>query len=218
MRLLDLLFPPRCVLCRKILPKEETDLCHDCRKNTPGVNIRGRNIRCIAKWTAVWYYENEVRRSLLRFKFRNARHYAPAYGRAIAMRVQEDMDEPIQMITWVPVSAKRLRRRGYDQSRLLAEAVGRELGIPVRRLLRKTRNNKTQSSLKGEAQRRANVQGAYEACESLSGLNILLVDDILTTGATMGECARVLQTAGAARVFGAAVAAGRNERKPKHNS
>lgn len=207
-RILELLFPRRCILCRKILAKEETDLCRECRTGAPEVTNRRQKYRYLAQWTAVWYYEDRVRESLLRFKFRNARHYAPVYGQMLAMRVMKDLDGPFDCVTWVPISPKRLRKRGYDQSKLIAEAVGKELGIPVKQMLRKIRSNKAQSSLRSEAERRANVQGVYEICEKPAG-NILLVDDILTTGSTAGECARVMLTAGAERVACGAVAVGR---------
>ena len=107
------------------------------------------------------------------------------------------------------MSPRRRWSRGYDQVRLLAEAVGRELGQkPVRALKRSATTRPSPPSGSGE-QRRANVLGAYRAVcpEALAGQRILLLDDIITTGATVSRCARVLQTAGAAQVLCAAVAA-----------
>ena len=85
---------------------------------------------------------------------------------------------------------------------LLAQAVGKELGMEPVSTLRKVRNNRPQSRIRGQAQRRANVLGVYRpVCpEKLEGKRILLLDDIVTTGATAGECARVLLTAGAKEV------------------
>ena len=113
------------------------------------------------------------------------------------------------VITWVPVSRKRRRARGYDQVELLAKAVGPELGIPVEPLLEKFRDNRANSGLKTPAERRANVLGVYKVIEPerLHGKRVLLLDDIVTTGATASECARVLLTAGAEEVIFAAVAA-----------
>jgi predicted amidophosphoribosyltransferase len=92
---------------------------------------------------------------------------------------------------------------------LLAHKVSQELQIPAMALLWKKRDNPQQSRIVGNAQRRANVLGAYEAIhrESIQGKSILLLDDILTTGATAGECARILLEAGAKEVHFAAVAA-----------
>ena len=111
-------------------------------------------------------------------------------------------------VTWVPVSPRRLRQRGYDQARLLAESACRLWETKPLPLLRKTVHNPAQSGLKEAAARRANVLGVYEAVdpERISGHRILLVDDICTTGATLAECARVLREAGAADVVCAAAA------------
>ena len=127
------------------------------------------------------------------------------------MRLQREYPDGFDMLTWVPVSRLRKLRRGYDQVELLAKAVGRELGLSPVPTLKKIRNNRPQSRLKDPAARRANVLGAYRLLEgaAVKGQRVLLLDDILTTGATAGECARVLLSAGAKEVHCAAVAAAR---------
>lgn len=208
-RLLDLLFPPKCVLCGRLLDREETDLCGACRRDGPALSGGGMSIPFVAAWTAVYRYEGLARDSLLRFKFGGRQSYAAAYGRLLAARIQGELGAEFDLLTYVPVSPRRRWSRGYDQVRLLAEAVGRELGQKPVRALKKIRHNPAQSSLQEREQRRANVLGAYRAVrpEALAGQRILLLDDIITTGATVSECARVLQTAGAAQVLCAAVAA-----------
>ena len=127
------------------------------------------------------------------------------------MKVLQEYPEGFDMLTWVPISRLRKLRRGYDQCQLLADAVGRELGMDPVPALQKIRNNRRQSAIKGEAQRRANVLGVYRVTdpEKIRDKRVLLLDDILTTGATAGEAARVLLTAGASEVHCAAVAASR---------
>lgn len=209
--LMELLFPPKCVLCRKLLKNGEIDLCRECRADAPEYAGKKINIRFLDSFAAVWYYEGNVRRSLLRFKFYNARSYGVSYGRILAMRLQREYPDGFDMLTWVPVSRLRKLRRGYDQVELLAKAVGRELGLSPVPTLKKIRNNRPQSRLKDPAARRANVLGAYRLLEgaAVKGQRVLLLDDILTTGATAGECARVLLNAGAKEVHCAAVAAAR---------
>ena len=209
--LMELLFPPKCVLCRKLLKSGEIDLCRECRADAPEYAGKKINIRFLDSFAAVWYYEGNVRRSLLRFKFYNARSYGVSYGRILAMRLQREYPDGFDMLTWVPVSRLRKLRRGYDQVELLAKAVGRELGLSPVPTLKKIRNNRPQSRLKDPAARRANVLGAYRLLEgaAVKGQRVLLLDDILTTGATAGECARVLLNAGAKEVHCAAVAAAR---------
>ena len=209
--LMELLFPPKCVLCRKLLKSGEIDLCRECRADAPEYAGKKINIRFLDSFAAVWYYEGNVRGSLLRYKFHNARSYGVSYGRILAMRLQREYPDGFDMLTWVPVSRLRKLRRGYDQVELLAKAVGRELGLSPVPTLKKIRNNRPQSRLKDPAARRANVLGAYRLLEgaAVKGQRVLLLDDILTTGATAGECARVLLSAGAKEVHCAAVAAAR---------
>lgn len=207
-RIAEWLFPRKCVLCRSILGKDETDLCRACRLDQPEYRYGKKKVPHIADLTAVWMYQGHAASSLKRYKFANARHYAPVYGRLLAMRILRDLPQA-DIITWVPVSRKRLRERGYDQVRLLAEAVSPELGIPAEPLLDKFRDNQPNSGLKTPEERRANVLGAYKAVgqERFRGKRVLLLDDIITTGATASECARVLLTAGAEEVIFAAIAA-----------
>lgn len=207
-RFLEWLFPAKCILCRTILGSEETDLCRACRTDQPEYPYGRKKVPHIADLTAVWRYEGQVRKSLHRYKFSNARHYAASYGRLLAMRVSRDLPRP-DIVTWVPVSAKRQHKRGYDQAALLAGTAAPELQLPCVQLLEKFRDNQANSGLKEPAQRRANVLGVYRVVrqQDFHGKRVLLLDDIVTTGATASECARVLLTAGAKEVYFAAVAA-----------
>lgn len=207
----DLLFPGKCILCRRVLSQDETDLCHDCRSASVEYSRNHRRIPGIGETVILWNYEGHVRESLLRFKFSGKSAYGEIYGRLLAMKLTRE-NVRADLITWVPVSPKRRRERGYDQSELIARSVGRELGVQTRPLLRKLRHNTAQSEISGAARRRENVQDAYAVTEAhlLQGRRILLIDDILTTGATAGECARMLRAAGAERITLAVVASGKN--------
>ena len=209
--LMELLFPPKCILCRKILKSGEMDLCGACRGDAPEYPGKKINIRFLDSFAAVWYYEGNVRGSILRYKFYNARSYAASYGRILAMKLLREYPDGFDILTWVPVSRLRKLRRGYDQVELLARAVSRELELSPIPTLKKIRNNRPQSRLKDPAARKANVLGAYRMLDGadVRGKRVLLLDDILTTGATAGECARVLLTAGASEVHCAALAAAR---------
>ena len=212
--LMEKLFPPKCILCRRVLEAQETDLCHACRVDAPECPKGKLKLQFLDSWVAVWYYEGNVRSSLIRYKFYNARSYAAPFGRLLAMKLLKEYPEGFDMLTWVPVSPLRKLIRGYDQVELLAEAVAGELNMQPVSLLRKIRNNRKQSSIDGYAKRRANVLGAYRCIDeaAVKGKRILLLDDILTTGATAGECARILLTAGAAEVHCAVVAAARKNK------
>jgi len=213
--LLDLLFPPKCVLCRGLLSLEETDICHRCRQNTPEIEKPKFRLSFVAGWTALWYYKDDVRLSLLRFKFRGKRSYAPSYGRALAMHLRKKGFDKYDVLTYIPVATLRKFRRGYDQVELIAGAVAKELDIPLVPTLQKIRNTPPQSGFKDVSQRRANVLGAYRIKnpDLVRGKQILLLDDVITTGATASECARVLLTAGAKEVYCAAMAAANQDKK-----
>ncbi len=205
--LLEAVFPSKCILCGKKLKKGEEDLCDTCCTDAPWYPGKGSALQFLDSFAPVWYYERNVRSSILRYKFQNRRSYAAGYGRLLAAKLQEEYPEGFDCITWVPISRLRKFRRGYDQVELLANAVGEVLGVKPRPLLKKIRHNPPQSGIRGFAQRRANVLGAYRVAEGepISG-RILLLDDVITTGATAGECARILLTAGAAEVHCAALA------------
>lgn len=209
------LFPDKCVLCNRVLEKDETDLCHDCRIHGPQCPVSNSKYPYLKRWMALWYYEDNVRGSLLRFKFHGKRHYAETYGRMLAMRLSREEWTDFDILTWVPISDRRKRKRGYDQVELIANAVAQELGMTAQPCLKKVWDNPAQSGIVGQAERRANVLGVYAAVneESVKGKRILLLDDIVTTGSTAGECARVLLTAGAKEVNFAVVAAARQHKK-----
>ena len=205
----EILFPSKCILCRKLLKDNETDICTRCRTEVASDIKIKKSIPFVAGWTAVWYYEGDVRKSILRYKFRNARSYASGYGRFLAMAIQKAGLDQADILTWVPVSDRRRKKRGYDQCRLLAESVGSELSMIPEPCLVKIRDTAPQSRMVNAAQRKANILGAYRVPDPsrICGKRILILDDVVTTGATTSECARELMTAGAEKVFVAAIAA-----------
>ncbi|MBE6925589.1 MAG: ComF family protein [Ruminococcaceae bacterium] len=212
--LLDLVFPKKCIFCRRLLTDAETDLCHSCRTEAPDFSSSKNNIPFVAGWTAVWYYKDSVKHSIHRYKFRRALSYADAYGRFLAMRIQQ-MEVPYDYITWVPISIWRRFSRGYDQVALLAKAVSKELDAPLLSTLKKKRHNPAQSGIADPAHRKANVLGAYavRGDADVSGKTILLIDDVITTGATISECAKTLLAAGAKEVYCAAIASAHKNKK-----
>lgn len=218
-----ILFPRRCILCRGFLKDEETDLCHSCRTDAPYYPFstanpapKGKNnLHFLDSFTAVWYYDGDVRKSIHRYKFRNAVKLSSGFGRLLAMKLLREGSEQFDVLTWVPVSKERLHQRGYDQSELLAQAVAAELDIASVRVINKIRNTPPQSGISSPESRKANVLGAFSVVPgaTLQNKSVLLLDDVYTTGATMEECAKVLLLAGAREVHGAAVAAVRYHKK-----
>ncbi len=214
-KLSRLLFPPKCILCQKVLPDETTDLCHSCRADTESFPKPNYKISFVAGWSALWYYIGNVRHSMLLFKFYSRRNYGTAYGRILAMKLLNTAFSNYDILTWVPISPQRKWRRGYDQVEVIALSLGQELGTKPMKVLKKIRHTKPQSRIRDYARRKANVLGAFAVTDPklVAGKRILLIDDIITTGATVSECARVLLTAGAKEVNCAAVAALNKEKR-----
>ena len=211
--LLDLLFPPRCVFCGKLLATGERDFCARCQRELPWLEgpAAEQTGEFFSLCAAPLRYQGVVRDSIRRYKFKGRQGYHKAYGKLVAQCVHDHLAGKYDLITWVPLSEKRRRERGYDQAFLLASAAALELGDVAVETLRKSRHTDAQSGLEGEAERRANVLGAYIAVdpELVAGRRVLLIDDVVTTGATFSECARVLRTMGAKDVVCAALARAR---------
>ena len=207
--ILDLFFPPRCTFCHALVDNGEIKVCERCKKDLPFTEPGDRFKKDFVKICAApFFYEKEVRESLLRFKFRKRTWYADVYAVYVAEKIRDSIPEDWDLISWIPVSKKRLKQRGYDQAELICRAVAKELGKEPTRLLDKHRHTKAQSATGSAEKRRANISGAYRICDGVdvNGKRILLLDDIITTGATVSESARTLGMAGAECVYCAAVA------------
>ena len=211
--ILDLLFPPRCIFCRRFVKNGKALICEECRASLPFTRSGGEQhgdhySLCVAPL----YYEDAVRDSLLRYKFHSATGYASAYAELLADCIRENLAGRYDLISWVPLSRKRLKERGYDQAMLLAQATALLLDDVAVSTLQKVRDVKKQSTVGSEEKRRANIAGAYAAedPELIADRRILIIDDIVTTGSTLSECAATLKAAGAREVLCAAVACSRD--------
>ena len=207
--LLDILFPPRCAFCRRLLRRGESGMCGRCAASLP-YTPEGYNdgTDFVEACVAPLFYEGAVRDALLRYKFNGVTAYAGVFGRLVAGCIRERLAGRYDLISWVPLSSERLRERGYDQAMLIALSAALALDGVAVGALRKTRNAAPQSGTGSAAERRANISGAYEIIdpELVQGKHVLLIDDIITTGSTVSECARMLGLAGAESVVCASVA------------
>jgi len=216
--LLDFLLPQRCpgcgapadpalLLCAGCLarlPVLGTPLCARCLLEERPPEACGRHPG--ERVYAAWVYDERVARLVHALKFGARPGLAGPYARAIAAALPPAARRP-GLVVSVPLHAARRRERGYDQAARLAAVVADELGAPFAPgLLRRVRDTPPQSGL-GAAARRENVRGAFVLSRPawVRGRRVLLVDDVLTTGATLAECLAVLRAAGA-RTRGAALA------------
>ena len=213
--LLDLLFPPKCIFCGQILERSGLLLCPDCQRSLPWLvgDRAQRKVEFVSLCVSPLRYKAPVDDSIRRFKFSGRSWYAKTYGVLTAQCVRDHLAGKYDLISWVPVSRKRKRKRGYDQAFLLARETAKHLGETLLPTLEKVRHNKAQSGLEDDAARRANVLGAYRVLDpvQIAGKRVLLVDDVVTTGQTLSECARTLRMAGAEDVLCVTLAKAREQ-------
>ncbi|HCC00762.1 MAG TPA: amidophosphoribosyltransferase [Ruminococcaceae bacterium] len=215
-------FPQRCVGCGKVIYPDEL-LCSDCSSQVSRVEepICPRcghgSDSCIcqnkrfsfSQCRVPFYYEGAIKRGLLRFKFyghpASAQSFAALTLPTVSILTDSHAGEPIDFITAVPLSVKRMRVRGYNQSALIGKELAHLLNLPYKNVLCKPADIPAQHSLKRE-DRWKNIEGAFCVRNNVRGKRILLIDDILTTGATLQECASVLRLAGAKEIRCTAIA------------
>ncbi|BDF57452.1 amidophosphoribosyltransferase [Christensenellaceae bacterium] len=184
----------QCVYCTREIPEGEL-VCGECArkaellKNSEGFYKGGI--------LYAYRYEGPVRSLIHQFKYNDM----PRYSIFIAQQMADflnDYEVNADCLTFVPIHKNRLKERGFDQGEMIATHLGVLLGIPCRGLLERTRDTRPQFNLDAE-QRRNNIRGAFALREKtdLTGKNILLIDDIYTTGATVSEAMRPLKEAGA---------------------
>lgn len=216
---LDLLFPPSCVscgtggdfLCARCAgllrpaswprcrtcwrPLQDAGVCAPCRAAPPAFD----GLR------AAVVYDARAQLLVHGLKYRGMTSLAAPLA-ALMARALRGSEAGGGVIVPVPLAPMRRRTRGYNQAEALARALGAELGLPVEaRALRRTRETPPQARSRDAAQRQRNVSGAFEARGGLSG-QVMLVDDVTTTGATLSACAAALRQAGAARIWAVAFA------------
>jgi ComF family protein len=202
---LDALFPPKCPFCGK-LAEPETSACPDCAGELTLDILRSGETAFFESVCAPYEYGGKVRDAVTGYKFGGATSRAEPFALAMTDTLRK-YAITADCVTWVPLGKKRLRERGYNQSKLLARAVARNLGLPSRELLVRSRETKANSSLESAESRAENVRGAFKIAGN-AGIPaaVLLIDDVVTTGATLSECARELRLAGAERVVCACAA------------
>lgn len=204
-RVLDLIFPPKCPFCQRILENPRAPVCPACRPRLPWLEGKAgeRRVDFADGCFSPLAYREAVPQAVHRYKFSRVRALGKPFAALTAWCLEGHLPQGADLICWAPLSKKRLRERGFDQARLMAEEVGRLLNIPALPALEKVRNTGPQSELEEESARRANARGAYALLPGadLRGKRVVLVDDVVTSGATLSECAALLRQAGAEEVY-----------------
>jgi ComF family protein len=230
---LDLVFPAVCPLCESTLGEGRRDpLCGACWNGLPRIDppwcdrcglplgafeppiVAEPRLcqRCANDPPAFAYaraagpYDGLMREAIHALKFRGKRTVAAALADLVHERLGAVFPADVSALVPVPLTADREYERGFNQALLISERLGRLLDVRVEpRWLRRVRATRPQTEL-SSAERRANVRRAFAASPAVAGHHVVLVDDVVTTGATAAECARALLGAGAQRVGVVAVA------------
>lgn len=192
------ILPPFCKKCGSPLPETwRVQVCPECRIHKSGLRI----VR------SVYYYEELIQQMILEIKYERRARYLRYLSQELCRQIRIHFPASFEAIVPVPLHRKREWERTFNQAELMASRLSRLLGVPVWKILRKSKKTAPQSSLSGTA-RRCNLKGAFE-CKPAKTLrhSVLLIDDVITTGATLEECARVLRkSAGVRKVYAITIA------------
>ena len=215
-KLLDLFFPPKCPFCQRILEAPRAPLCPSCRTKLPWLEGTAgeRAIDFADGCFSPLAYRDGVPEAVRRYKFSRVQALGRPMAQVMARCLEDRLPEGADLLCWAPLSQKRLRERGFDQAELLAREVGRLLSIPAEPILEKIQHTVPQSGLEEGSARRANARGAYalRSGADLTGKRVVLVDDVVTSGATLSECAALLRMGGAVQVWCLTLARARGDR------
>jgi ComF family protein len=218
----DILFPCFCVSCGSFVLSGNNNICQACASSIEilsegcpiccGIVNKGKCTICEErkfypdKNFIIFEYKNVVMDAVHALKFKGIRNVYKALIPFLKQKLNE-IEHEIDLITYVPMQYKKIKKRGYNQSELFASAMAAEWGKPAAGILMERKNSGVQRDL-NYTERFINVIDRYEIKDKfrIKGKNILIIDDVFTTGATLNECARCLKNAGAERVFTCAIA------------
>ena len=199
-KFLDFIYPPVCGVCGKL---DKNSICRKCeirlnRQAVFGIDDYSRKMRFFSEHIYIFKYDGEIRKMLLKYKFNNKSYIYKTFVNFL--KKNEKMCVQIKkydIITPVPISKKRFKQRGYNQSKLIAKKMAKVMDLNYTDdVLIKNKDNIAQSLLEKQ-DRESNVNGVYilRNSKKIKQKNILLIDDIYTTGSTVNECSKILKKA-----------------------
>ncbi len=201
------MFPALCVVCDTAMGRGESLVCPSCWNSLEPV--RGPVVEGIVERSHIeevhsgFYYSREFQAIVHSLKYGRYTRLADKIGEYLAAVVtHHDRMRVAAGMVPVPLHPIKLRERGYNQSALLARAIGRRTGIPVREdMLRRRANTRSQTTMATAGDRVRNMENVFGTSGSAGGGSWIVVDDLITTGATANACGKALKEAGAERVF-----------------
>lgn len=218
--LLDFFLPAYCTGCSKKLTRDERLICENCLKSILPASPERINSECERKFKPTGYIsdffspfifetDSTIQNIIHSIKYSKKFYAGKLLGEKIAIAIKSKLDYwKIDLIIPVPLHHLKKAERGYNQSDFIAKGLSKSARIPVsNRIIKRVRFTESQTKL-GLKERERNVAGAFKVRnkKAIAGKNILLVDDVITTGATINECAKVLKENGAIKIFGCSAA------------
>lgn len=200
--IIDAIYPNGlvCAICSREAHVDEHGLCDDCASKLEFVKEIDKQEYIDDIYCAV-YYTQHIAGAMHSFKYNDTRYLCRALASLITLPDEWETDCTVP----IPLHKARRRKRGYNQSTLIAEELSKKYDLNIdESLVKRTVNTQSQRTL-GQAQRAENIVGAFSVTGDVVGKRIMLIDDVFTTGATMNECAKALKNAGASKVYAATV-------------
>ena len=199
-QILNLFYPPVCGICGKLNQNFLCQKCNNTLKNQAKFNVENfqKKEKYFKELLYIFKYEGIIRKTILKYKFQEGSYLYKTFVNFI-LKNQKFFEfiKSYDTIVPVPISKKRYKERGYNQSYLIAKEISKKTKLELQnRCIIKSKNVIEQSKLNKE-EREKNIKGVYEIIdkENLQNKRIILVDDIYTTGNTVNECCRILQKA-----------------------
>lgn len=182
---------PRCMKCGKPIGDVRKEYCYDCG-----------HIRHMYQWgRSLWVHKSPVSDAIYQLKYQNKRIYGKVFAEELAKEYGELLKRKgVELLIPIPLHRMRRWKRGFNQAEIIAEELGRLAGIPVeKKVLRRIRRTNPQKQLDNKM-RRKNIDHAFKVKGEILAKNVVLIDDIYTTGSTIDEAAKALQNAGVEEV------------------
>ncbi len=205
-----------CINCERRFYEEEAKyiykrncICNKCADSykmyrEDATHYAGPNMEY---YTPAFVYSKEFKKSFLKFKFQGYTSYGHLLAELAADHIKNNpYFKDYDYIIPVPISKFRLRERGFNQSELMVEHIAKAINKPILSCLKRIKHSTPQSKYRRFRMRARNVKNAYECSLKFDGENLILFDDVYTSGSTMYECAKVLKTQGAGNITGIACA------------
>lgn len=178
-------------------------LCENCLKFLYNYEYEFEETKKTNK-NVYYVYKSVIKNLIQRFKFKDETYLVYVLGELLYFKLDKNILKDIDYITFVPMTKKKFRSRGYNQSRLIAEYIGEKSQKKVTKIIEKIKNTKEQHFL-NEEERKENLKGVFKIVEEISQKKVLVIDDVHTSGVTLKECEKEILKAGATFVWSVAI-------------